>query len=141
MSSFKSITIRATIKASREVVWKYLTEPAHVVNWNHASDDWHTTKAENDLQVGGKFNYRMEAKNGSFGFDFEGVYEQIVKEQLIRYSLADNRKVSIELSGLGDVTVLTEIFDAENENPLEMQQTGWQAILNNLKQYTEKNKS
>jgi len=112
-----------------------------VVHWNHASDDWHTTSAENDLQIGGKFNYRMEAKDGSFGFDFEGVYEQIIKEQLIRYSLADNRKVSIELSGLGDVTVLTEIFDAENENPLEMQQTGWQAILNNLKQYTEKNKS
>jgi len=141
MSSFKSITIRTTIKASREVVWKYLTEPAHVVNWNHASDDWHTTRAENDLQVGGKFNYRMEAKDGSFGFDFEGVYEQIIKEQLIRYSLADNRKVSIELSGLGDVTVVTEIFDAENENPLEMQQAGWQAILDNLKQYTEKNKS
>lgn len=141
MSSFKSITIRATIKASREVVWKYLTEPAHVVHWNHASDDWHTTRAENDLQIGGKFNYRMEAKAGSFGFDFEGVYEQIIKEQLIRYSLADNRKVSIELSGLGEVTVVTETFDAETENPLEMQQTGWQAILNNLKQYTESNKS
>ncbi|ADQ78495.1 Activator of Hsp90 ATPase 1 family protein [Paludibacter propionicigenes WB4] len=141
MSPFKSITIRATIKAPRDVVWKYLTEPAHVVHWNHASDDWHTTKAENDLQVGGKFNYRMEAKDGSFGFDFGGVYEQIVKEQLIRYSLGDNRKVSIELSGLGDVTVVTETFDAENENPLEMQQTGWQAILNNLKQYTESNKS
>jgi len=141
MSSFKSITIRATIKASREVVWKYLTEPAHVVNWNHASDDWHTTSTENDLQIGGKFNYRMEAKDGSFGFDFEGVYEQIVKEQLIRYSLADNRKVSIELSGLGEVTVVTETFDAETENPLEMQQAGWQAILNNLKQYTESNKS
>lgn len=141
MSLFKSITIRATIKAPRDVVWKYLTEPAHVVHWNHASDDWHTTSAENDLQVGGKFNYRMEAKDGSFGFDFGGVYEQIVKEQLIRYSLGDNRKVSIELSGLGDVTVVTETFDAENENPLEMQQTGWQAILNNLKQYTESNKS
>ena len=141
MSSFKSITIRATIKASREVVWKYLTEPAHVVNWNHASDDWHTTSTENDLQIGGKFNYRMEAKDGSFGFDFEGVYEQIIKEQLIRYSLADNRKVSIELSGLGEVTVVTETFDAETENPLEMQQAGWQAILNNLKQYTESNKS
>ena len=141
MSSFNSITIRATIKAPRDVVWKYLTETAHVVNWNHASDDWHTTRAENDLQVGGKFNYRMEAKDGSFGFDFEGVYEQIVKEQLIRYSLADNRKVSIELSGLGDVTVVSETFDAENENPLEMQQTGWQAILNNLKQYTETTKS
>ena len=83
----------------------------------------------------------MEAKDGSFGFDFEGVYEQIIKEQLIRYSLADNRKVSIELSGLGEVTVVTETFDAETENPLEMQQTGWQAILNNLKQYTESNKS
>lgn len=141
MSSFNSITIRATIKAPHDVVWKYLTEPAHVVHWNHASDDWHTTRAENDLQVGGKFNYRMEAKDGSFGFDFEGVYEQIVKEQLIRYSLADNRKVSIELSGLGDVTVVSETFDAENKNPLEMQQTGWQAILNNLKQYIESNKS
>jgi len=83
----------------------------------------------------------MEAKDGSFGFDFEGVYEQIIKEQLIRYSLADNRKVSIELSGLGEVTVVTETFDAETENPLEMQQTGWQAILNNLKQYTETTKS
>ena len=141
MSSFNSITIRATIKAPRDVVWKYLTEPAHVVNWNHASDDWHTTSAENDLQVGGKFNYRMEAKDGSFGFDFGGVYEQIIQNQLLAYSLADNRKVSIELSGLGDVTVVTETFDAENENPLEMQQAGWQAILDNLKQYTEKNKS
>jgi len=140
MSSFKSITIRATIKASREVVWKYLTEPAHVVNWNHASDDWHTTRAENDLQIGGKFNYRMEAKDGSFGFDFGGVYDQIIQNQLLAYSLDDNRKVTVELSGLSDVTVVTETFDAENENPLEMQQTGWQAILDNLKQYTETTK-
>lgn len=111
----------------------------HIKKWNHASDDWHTTFAENDLRVGGTFSSRMEAKDGSFGFDFGGTYDEVETNRLIAYTLDDNRKVKIIFEVIGNKTKITEVFDAENENPIEMQKGGWQAILDNFKKYTENN--
>ena len=133
------ITIEATVHAPIEKVWKYWTEPSHIVKWNAASDDWHTTKAENDLRVGGKFSSRMEAKDGSFGFDFWGIYDQVEENKLIEYTLGDERKVEAIFSGEGSSTKVVSTFEAESENPIEMQKGGWQAILNNFKKYTEAN--
>ena len=132
-----AITIEALVAAPIEKVWAYWNEPVHVTQWNSASPDWHSPRAENDLRAGGKFNYRMEAKDGSFGFDFEGVYHQVVEHKLISYSMPDGRKVSTTFSPEGNFTKVVETFDPESENPLEMQRAGWQAILNNFKQYTE----
>ena len=107
------------------------------MQWNNASDDWHTPRAENDLRAGGKFLYRMEAKDGSMGFDFSGEYDEIVEFKLIRYTLADSRKVTIEFSGTGNVTQIVETFEAETENSAELQQYGWQCILDNFKKHAE----
>ena len=133
----KSITVEATILAPVEKVWKLWSQPVHICQWNNASDDWHTPKAENDLRVGGRFLSRMEAKDGSFGFDFEGTYDQVVKHELISYHLDDNRKVTIRFNGNGNTTTVTESFDADTSHSAEMQQAGWQAILNNFKKYAE----
>ncbi|MBL0065026.1 MAG: SRPBCC family protein [Bacteroidetes bacterium] len=134
-----AITIEALIEAPVEKVWKYWTEPAHIVKWNNASDDWHTPHAENDLRVGGKFLSRMEAKDGSFGFDFGGVYTEVKQHEKIDYVLGDNRTVKITFISNGNQTKVLETFDAENENSLEMQRTGWQMILNNFKKHVESN--
>lgn len=134
---FTKITVETSVNASIEKVWQYWTEPKHIEKWNNASDDWHTPHAENDLQVGGKFLSRMEAKDGSFGFDFEGIYSDVIPFQTIKYGLADGREVEIIFEGKGQTTEVAEIFDAENENPIEMQKSGWQAILNNFKKYAE----
>ncbi|CAM3659469.1 Activator of Hsp90 ATPase 1 family protein [Flavobacterium saliperosum S13] len=131
------ITVKATINAPLDKVWKCWTNPEHIIHWNYASDDWHTPKAINDLRPNGKFNYRMEAKDGSFGFDFEGTYTTVKNNELIEYFLDDGRKVEIRFDANDDTTVVTETFDPENENSLELQQNGWQAILNNFKKYTE----
>jgi uncharacterized protein YndB with AHSA1/START domain len=131
------ITVEVTVNAPVEKVWEYWTSPEHIVQWNHASDDWHTSKAENDLQTGGRFSSRMDARDGSFGFDFEGVYDDIQPHSLIAYSLGDGRQVRIIFEDLGDKTRVIESFDAENENPIEMQKEGWQAILSNFKKYAE----
>jgi uncharacterized protein YndB with AHSA1/START domain len=131
------ITVEVTVNAPVEKVWEYWTSPEHIVQWNHASDDWHTSKAENDLQTGGRFFSRMDARDGSFGFDFEGVYDDIQPHSLIAYSLSDGRQVRIIFEDLGDKTRVIESFDAENENPIEMQKEGWQAILSNFKKYAE----
>lgn len=132
------VTIEATIYANIEKVWKFWTEPEYIVQWNYASDDWHTTKAENDLRVGGKFLSRMEAKDGSFGFDFGGIYTDIKPHELIAYTLGDNRKVEVIFSKKGNDTVITSHFEPETQNPVEMQKGGWQAILNNFKKHVEK---
>ena len=134
-----TITVEATINAPVEKVWKFWTTPEHITKWNNASDDWHTPYAENDLRVGGKFLSRMEAKDGSMGFDFEGVYETVKTNELIEYGLADNRKIKVAFINNGSQTKVVESFDAENENPVEMQRGGWQAILDNFKKYTESN--
>lgn len=131
------ITVSANVQAPIEKIWAAWNEPQHVTQWNNASPDWHTPTAENDLREGGSFKYRMEAKDGSFGFDFEGVYDEVVPNELISYTMSDGRKVSTTFATTGNVTEVTTTFDAENENPVDMQQAGWQAILDNFKRYVE----
>jgi uncharacterized protein YndB with AHSA1/START domain len=131
------ITIETKVLAPINKVWEYWTEPSHIVNWNAASDDWHTPHAENDLKVGGKFLSRMEARDGSFGFDFIGFYDEVVHHQNISYHMEDGRKVEVKFIDKGKETYIIEIFDPETENPRELQQEGWQMILNRFKTYTE----
>jgi uncharacterized protein YndB with AHSA1/START domain len=138
MNERKVITVSAQVNAPVQKVWDYWTNPNHITKWSFATDDWHVPHAHNDLKVGGKFNSRMEAKDGSFGFDFEGVYDQVIPFQYIEYTLGDSRKVNIKFTSDGNTTTIEESFEAESENPLEMQQMGWQMILNNFKRYTEK---
>lgn len=139
MASTEKITIKVSsiINAAVDKVWKLWTRPEHIIQWNNASDDWHTPKATNDLRPGGKFIYRMEAKDGTFGFDFQGKYSNIKINELIEYALSDGRKVSITFESDGNLTTVTEIFEPEEVNSLEMQQSGWQAILDNFKKYAE----
>jgi uncharacterized protein YndB with AHSA1/START domain len=134
-----TITIETTIKAPVAKVWQYWTSPQHIVNWNSASDDWHTPKAENDLRVGGKFASRMEAKDGSQGFDFSGIYNAVQTNQHIEYTMGDGRKVKVVFTSNGDETKVVEDFEAESTYPVEMQREGWQAILHNFKKYVEGN--
>jgi len=133
------ISVQASIQAPIEKVWKLWTTPEDIVNWNNASVDWHTTHAENDLQVGGKFDYRMEAKDGSMGFDFEGIYSSVNHNNLIEYFIIDGRKVVIDFMANGNETKIIESFNAEDINPIELQRIGWQAILDNFKKYAEEN--
>jgi uncharacterized protein YndB with AHSA1/START domain len=135
----QKITIEATINASLAKVWQYYTEPKHITQWNNASDDWHTTRAENDLHKGGKFLSRMEAKDGSFGFDFTGVYDEVKVNEYIAYTIDDGRKVEIDFSAQGNQCKIRIAFEAETQNPIEMQREGWQAILDNFKKYTQSN--
>ena len=131
------VTIKTTVNAPVEKTWTYWTQPEHIMRWNNASDDWHTPHAENDLRAGGKFLSRMEARDKSFAFDFEGIYDQITVNEYIGYTLGDGRKVQIAFSDQGNSTKIVETFDTESTNPVEMQRDGWQAILNNFKNYTE----
>ncbi|WNC16249.1 SRPBCC family protein [Brevibacillus brevis] len=132
-----TITVEAIVHCPVESVWKFWTEPKHITQWNNASDDWHTPYAENDLRVGGTFVSRMEAKDGSFGFDFGGVYDEVNLNESIAYTLGDGRKVKIAFIRQGDDTKIIESFDAEGTHTVEMQQAGWQAILDNFKKYAE----
>jgi len=132
------ITISSSINSPVDKVWNYWNAPEHITQWATASDDWHTTKSENDLREGGQFSSRMEAKDGSFGFDFGGVYGIVDTHKQIAYTLGDGRKVDIKFSSKGDCTDIVQTFDPENTNPVEMQRDGWQAILNNFKSYVEK---
>ena len=129
--------METTINAPVEIVWEYWTRPEHNTQGSFASDDWHTPHAENDLRAGGKFSSRMEAKDGSFGFDFGGVNDVITPNEYIEYTLADERKVKIYFKAESDKTKVTETFEAEDTNPIEMQKAGWQAILDNFKKYAE----
>ena len=133
------ITVENTIDAPVAKVWEFWTKPEHIIKWCNASDDWHTPRAENDLKVGGKFASRMEAKDGSMGFDFGGVYDAVTTNEYIEYTLGDDRKVKINFSAQGNKTKVVESFEAENTHSIEMQQGGWQAILDNFKKYTEAN--
>ncbi len=137
MENFVKITISTQINTSIEKVWECFNSPEHVVNWNAASDDWHCPKSTNDLRIGGSFNHTMAAKDGSFSFDFEGVYNDIKTNESIAYSLADGRQILVTFEKSGDGVIVTEVFDAETENPIEMQQAGWQAILDRFKAYVE----
>lgn len=139
MKNKEKITINILINTSVEKVWEFWTNPEHIIKWNYASKDWHTPKAENDLKVGGKFLSRMEAKDGSFGFDFEGVYDEVIINKKISYALLDDRKVTVSFLQTENGIEIKEIFEAENENSIELQKNGWQAILNNFKTYVENN--
>lgn len=133
----EKIKIETRVKSTLENVWQKWTGAEHIVNWNFASDDWHCPKATNDPQTGGKFSSTMASKDGSMNFDFEGVYDEVVPQTSIAYTMSDGRKVLIEFKEEGDAILITETFDPESQNPIEMQQAGWQAILNNFKSYTE----
>ncbi len=132
-----TVTVRATVKAPIETVWRAYTSPEHVTRWNFASEDWHCPSAEIDLIVGGKHWARMEARDGSFGFDFEGVYEEIKPQEMISLVLDDGRKVRATFSDIEGATIVETVFEAESENPIEMQRDGWQAILDNFKAHAE----
>lgn len=137
--STTQLTVNATIAADIQKVWEAWTQPDHITKWNFASDDWCCPKAENDLQTGGKYLARMEAKDGSFGFDFEAVYDEILTHQKISYTMADGRQSITTFKANGNTTEVSTTFDAETSNPIDMQQQGWQAILNNFKKYVEQN--
>ncbi|HUC80700.1 MAG TPA: SRPBCC family protein [Flavisolibacter sp.] len=132
-----TITIAATVNLPVEKVWNLFTKPEHIVHWNNASDDWHSPKAENDLRDGGRFSYRMEARDGSMSFDFMGEYTKVVPHQEIEYVLGDGRKVNVWFTADGNTTHIKENFEAETMHSEEMQRAGWQAILDNFKRYAE----
>ena len=133
------ITIQNTVNAPVEKVWNYWSNPDHITKWNNASPDWHTPWAKNDLRVGGSFVSRMEAKDGSMGFDFGGTYDEVKEHEYIEYTMGDGRNVKVRFSGQGDTTKMGINFEAEETNSVEMQRGGWQAILDNFKKYTEEN--
>lgn len=134
------ITVQTIIHSPINNVWEKWTNPNDIIKWNNASDDWHTTRAENDVRTGGKFLSRMEAKDGSMGFDFAGVYDNIKTNELIEYTITDGRKVKITFTTAeAGKTKVVETFEAEAINPVELQRGGWQAILDNFKKYTELN--
>ena len=131
------ITVKNTVKSPASSVWKLWSDPEHIVKWNTASEDWHTPRAENDLRVGGRFLSRMEAKDGSFGFDFEGIYDEVVSQKRIAYTMGDGRKVEVDFEEQDGKTSIVSTFDAETQNSIQMQRDGWQAILDNFKSYAE----
>jgi uncharacterized protein YndB with AHSA1/START domain len=130
------ITVDVMVNAPITDVWLAYTTPKDIMHWNAASDDWHTTKASIDLRVGGSFLSRMEAKDGSFGFDFVGTYTKIIPHHLLEYSFAD-RVAKVEFCAQKSGVQVSCTFDAETENPIDMQRQGWQAILNNFAKYVE----
>lgn len=131
------ISVTATISGNARKVWDFWTKPEHIVNWNFASDEWHCPRAQNDLRPGGKMNSRMEAKDGSFGFDFEAVYDEVSDLKKNSYTMGDGRQAITLFEDIGGKTKVTTTFDAENTHPIEIQKDGWQAILNNFKNYVE----
>jgi uncharacterized protein YndB with AHSA1/START domain len=131
------ITIQATVQADAGKAWECYTKPEHITKWNFASDDWHCPSAFNELKVGGTYRVRMEAKDGSFGFDLEATYDSVEPGNSFTYTMADGRPVHLVLHDKGNATEVSITFEAENQNPVELQREGWQAILNNYKKYTE----
>src|SRR5262245_34908614 len=135
------ITVEATVAAPIEQVWGAYTNPEDIRQWNAASDDWHTTKATVDLRVGGAFSSRMEAKDGSVGFDFAGIYTKIVEHKLIEYSFGDSAaRVEFTPDGRGGVTVRVT-FESESTHTIEQQRSGWQAILDNFARHVQASKA
>jgi uncharacterized protein YndB with AHSA1/START domain len=134
----EKITVEATIAADSKKVWDYYTLAEHIVHWNFASDDWQCPWAKSDMRPGGKYAARMEAKDGSFGFDFETTYDEVEEGEKFSYTMDDGRQATTIFNKLGDKTQVITSFDAETENPIELQKNGWQAILNNFKKYAER---
>lgn len=133
------ITIQAVVAADKQKVWDCYTQPEHITKWNFATDTWHCPAASNDMRVGGKYLARMEAKDGSFAFDFEAVYNEIVDGEKFTYTMPDNREIQVSFEKMDDKTRVTVTFDPENENPVELQRSGWQSILDNFRKYAEQN--
>jgi uncharacterized protein YndB with AHSA1/START domain len=131
------VSIDSTIAKGAEKVWAYYNKPEHITQWNFASNDWHCPRSENDVRVGGKMKTRMEAKDGSFGFDFEATYDEVVPQKRIAYTMPDGRKVVTTFEAVGLHTKVTTVFDAENQHPVDFQKAGWQAILDNFRKYAE----
>lgn len=137
--TFERIQIEAVISSSLSKVWSYWTRPEHITKWNFATTEWCCPNATNDLKPGGKYFARMEACDGSFGFDFEAIYDEVIEHKKLVYSLSDGRKVTTIFEPNGASTKISTVFDAENQNPVEMQKNGWQSILNNFQKYVEEN--
>ncbi|MCT4559781.1 MAG: SRPBCC family protein [Crocinitomicaceae bacterium] len=131
------LKVHVTVGKPLGVVWDVWTNPEHITKWNAASEDWHTPTASNDLRTGGGFTFRMEAKDGSMGFDMGGVYTKVIDQEQISYIMADGRSVNVWFKEENGQVEVTEIFEAEDQNPIEMQQAGWQSIMDNFKKYTE----
>ena len=138
MSTDNRITITTGINKPVEHVWDRYTKPEHITQWNFASPEWRCPRAENDLRTGGRFNSRMEARDGSMGFDFGGTYTSVKTRESLAYTMDDGRTCEVHFSKSGDGTRVDVAFDAESQNPVEMQRGGWQAILGNFKKYAEK---
>lgn len=137
----KLLTVRATIKAALDEVWNYWTNPNHIMHWNFASTDWHCPSATNKLVVGGEFHYVMAAKDGSESFDFWGTYQSIEFNKHIDILIGDGRKMMVSFEETSEGTLLTEQFEPETMNAVELQEAGWQSILDNFKNYVEKDLS
>lgn len=135
--NYTKIAIDTLVSADVNKVWNCYNSPEHITKWNFASDDWYCPKAENNLREGGRLKSRMEAKDGSFGFDFEAIYDKVIEHKKIAYSLTDGRKVETLFEIFDGKTKITTAFDAETENSVELQRTGWQAILDNFRKYVE----
>jgi uncharacterized protein YndB with AHSA1/START domain len=131
------LTVSSTVNAPIELAWQAFTQPEHITQWNFASEDWECPTASNDLRVGGAFSYKMQAKDGSMGFDFAGMYSKVVPLEQVDYTIGD-RTVSVTFEKLSSAkTKIMQAFEAENENSLELQQNGWQSILDNYKKHVE----
>lgn len=133
------IKVETLVPVPIEKVWYFWTSPEHIRKWNNASPEWHTPAVENDLREKGRFNYRMEAKDGSSGFNFEGEYTEVLEHKKIKYRLGDGREVEVLFKPVDNATFIEETFDAEDGNSVEMQRNGWQSILENFREYAERN--
>jgi len=137
MNQKATITVQTIVNAPIEKVWEFWNKPEHITGWAFASDDWEAKAPKNDLRVGGKFKTTMAAKDKSASFDFTGAYTVVKQNELLKYDISDGRHVKVKFEDTPNGVKVTETFDPENENPLEVQRSGWQAILDNFKKYTE----
>ena len=136
----EKLTVSAEINKSKAHVWELFNKPEHIVNWNFAHESWECPSAKNDLKVGGKLELRMQAKDGSFGFDLVGIYDDVVENESLKYNFEDGRNIEVIFEKISDhKTKVTQNFEPENQNPLEFQKEGWQAILDSFKKYAASN--
>ena len=137
----EKITVKSTILKPVSQVWEFFTKPEHITHWNFATPEWKCPSAKSDLRPGGHFSYRMEAKDGSFGFDYEGVFDEVIPENKLSYHLDDGRKVEVFFNKIDETTTeVAEVFEPEASNSLEMQRDGWNKILHNFEKYAENHK-
>jgi uncharacterized protein YndB with AHSA1/START domain len=137
MTALPPVTVAVSVQASPERAWKAFTSPTSVTEWNFASTDWYCPRAQNDLREGGTFCYRMEARDGSFGFDFEGRFLELSPPARLRYSLGEDREVVVQFTQEGERTLVSQSFTPESIHSLEQQRVGWQSILENYKKHVE----